>query len=67
MIGEVGLGGEVRSVQRIESRLREAQLMGFKKAILPKRDIEGLSKEGIEELELRGIERVEEAINAALN
>jgi len=67
VIGEVGLGGEVRSVQRIESRLREAQLMGFKKAILPKRDIEGLSKEGIEELELRGIERVEEAINAALN
>lgn len=67
VIGEVGLGGEVRSVQRIESRLKEAYLMGFRRAILPKRDVEGVSKEGFEDLELKGVERVEEAINFALN
>jgi DNA repair protein RadA/Sms len=67
VIGEVGLGGEVRSVQRIESRLREAHLMGFKRAVMPKRDIEGLTLDGIEDLELKGVERVEEAISAALN
>jgi DNA repair protein RadA/Sms len=67
VIGEVGLGGEVRSVQRIESRLREAHLMGFKRAVMPKRDIDGLTLDGIEDLQLKGVERVEEAINAALN
>lgn len=35
-IGEVGLGGEVRSVGNIEKRIKEAQKIGFKKVILPK-------------------------------
>ena len=32
-IGEIGLTGEVRSVSRIEERLREAAAMGFKRCI----------------------------------
>jgi DNA repair protein RadA/Sms len=36
LIGEVGLGGEVRSVSHIESRIKEAEKMGFKTAIIPK-------------------------------
>ena len=36
IIGEVGLGGELRSVSHIESRLSEAEKMGFTKAIIPK-------------------------------
>lgn len=35
-IGEVGLGGEIRAVNRIEQRLNEIQKMGFKKALIPK-------------------------------
>jgi len=35
-IGEVGLGGELRSVQRIGERLKEAERLGFQKAIIPK-------------------------------
>ena len=35
-IGEVGLGGEVRSVTFLETRLREALRIGFIKAIVPK-------------------------------
>ena len=35
-IGEVGLAGEVRSVQNIALRLKEASKLGFKKAITPK-------------------------------
>ena len=34
-IGEVGLGGEVRPVSFVESRLKEAEKMGFKQAYLP--------------------------------
>jgi len=37
--GEVGLGGEVRRVGRMDARLREAQRLGFRRVLLP----EGLS------------------------
>ncbi len=33
--GEVGLGGEIRSVLNVDLRLREAQRLGFKKVIVP--------------------------------
>jgi DNA repair protein RadA/Sms len=36
VIGEVGLGGEIRSVFGILPRLKEAEKMGFKQAIVPK-------------------------------
>lgn len=35
-IGEVGLGGELRSVSQLEKRLSEASKLGFKTAIVPK-------------------------------
>jgi len=62
VIGEVGLGGEVRSVPRIESRIKEAINMGFTSCLLPKRNLKGLAKELTEKISLRGIEYVEEAI-----
>lgn len=34
VLGEVGLGGEVRSVNRLEARLMEAQQLGFKRAVI---------------------------------
>ncbi len=36
LIGEVGLGGQVRQVSQLELRLREAAKLGFKRAIIPK-------------------------------
>ena len=35
VFGEVGLGGEVRGVPRMEARLREAARMGFRYALVP--------------------------------
>ena len=35
-IGEVGLSGEVRNVNQMEKRIKEAQKLGFKKIITPK-------------------------------
>ncbi|MCT7983574.1 DNA repair protein RadA [Laspinema sp. A4] len=35
IIGEVGLGGQVRPVSQLELRLREAAKLGFKRAIVP--------------------------------
>jgi len=36
IIGEVGLGGQVRAVSQLELRLKEAAKLGFKQAIIPK-------------------------------
>ncbi len=63
VLGEVGLGGEVRPVSRTETRLKEAHLLGFKRAILPKKGLKQMETYG---LELNGVERLEEAIDAVL-
>ena len=41
IIGEVGLGGQVRPVSQLELRLREAAKLGFRRAIVPKRQMPG--------------------------
>jgi DNA repair protein RadA/Sms len=64
VMGEVGLGGEVRSIPRVEQRLKEAINMGFKRCILPKRNLKGLSSK---EIYLIGVERVEDAISELLS
>ncbi|CAG0941722.1 partial DNA repair protein RadA, partial [Candidatus Brocadiaceae bacterium] len=52
-VGEVGLGGEVRSVSQIEIRLKEAQRLGFKRAVIPKDNAKGIGEElGIELIEV---------------
>ncbi|TDE18644.1 DNA repair protein RadA [Dyadobacter psychrotolerans] len=42
---EVGLGGEVRAVNRIESRITEAEKLGFKKIYISKYNSKGLDLE----------------------
>ena len=37
--GEVGLAGEIRAVMGIEMRIKEAEKMGFKRAIVPKTNL----------------------------
>jgi len=47
--GEIGLSGEIRSVQRIEQRIAEAERLGFKKFFVSKYSkIENLKKTKIE-------------------
>ncbi|WP_430607042.1 DNA repair protein RadA [Enterococcus sp. AZ170] len=48
-IGEIGLTGEIRRVNSIEQRVREAQKLGFIKIYLPKNNLGGWTPpEGIE-------------------
>ena len=63
LIGEIGLAGELRMPSQMQARLREAQKLGFKTAIVPKalRKGEGYPK-GIEIVEVRS---VDQALNAA--
>lgn len=66
-IGEIGLGGEVRSVSQIEKRVQEAVKLGFNQIILPRNNLKTLTRlpEG-GTTELVGVERVEEAIEVLL-
>ncbi len=49
VIGEVGLGGEVRSVNHIEKRIQEAAKLGFKKIIIPSNNLKSIkTKNSIE-------------------
>ncbi len=40
VFGEVGLGGEVRGVPRLEARLHEAARLGFRHAIVPRSNLQ---------------------------
>ncbi|MCB1149778.1 MAG: DNA repair protein RadA, partial [Chlamydiia bacterium] len=65
LIGEVGLSGELRSVPRLDARLKEAKQMGFKRCVVPEYHIESFkgSDPGIE---LIGASMVDEAMRALL-
>ncbi len=41
VLGEVGLGGEVRSVPKLAERLKEAEKLGFTRAIIPDAKVSG--------------------------
>ena len=62
VVGEVGLGGEVRGVSRIETRLKEAIHMGFQTCILPQRNLKGLSPQLTEKIRLIEVDLVDRAI-----
>ena len=61
LIGEVGLTGEVRSVNLIEKRLKEVEKLGFKKCIIPESN-KKLLKENYK-LDIIGVKNINEAIN----
>jgi DNA repair protein RadA/Sms len=60
--GEVGLSGEVRSVNMVEQRIREAEKLGFETVILPKSSMKGLRQTEIG-IQLIGVETIAEAVD----
>jgi DNA repair protein RadA/Sms len=65
LIAEIGLAGELRMPGQMQARLREAQKLGFKTAIVPKALRKGEPyPKGIEIIEVRSIQQ---ALDAALS
>ena len=63
-VGEVGLTGEIRRVNRIESRVGEAAKLGFKRIFIPKNNLQGWDiPTGIEVI---GVATLKEALQLAL-
>lgn len=63
-IGEIGLTGEVRSVADIEGRLKEAKKLGFKRAIVPKNNLNGITKP--RDIQIVGVATLSEALKITL-
>ena len=65
LIAEIGLAGELRMPGQMQARVREAQKLGFRTAIVPKAIRKGEPyPKGIEIIEVRSIQQ---ALEAALN
>ncbi|HET6566554.1 MAG TPA: DNA repair protein RadA [Rhodothermales bacterium] len=64
LIGEVGLGGEIRTVSQLDARLKEAAKLGFERAIVPKNNLKGCTPpHGIE---ATGVERLHQVLDLVL-
>ena len=62
MVGEVGLGGEIRPVTHVDRRIQEAAKLGFTRAIFPEYNRKGL--EIAAEIELVGVSDVYDSLSA---
>ncbi|MFM2155838.1 MAG: repair protein RadA [Bacteroidota bacterium] len=60
--GEVGLTGEIRPVNRIETRIKEAARLGFKKIFVSRYNLQGLDLKSEKSIEVIGVGRVDEVL-----
>ena len=60
IMGEVGLTGEVRRINMIEKRLKEAEKLGFKRCIIPENNKKHLEEKF--KMELIGVKNIGEAL-----
>jgi DNA repair protein RadA/Sms len=62
---EVGLGGEVRAVNRIENRISEAEKLGFKEIYVSKYSVKGVDLKGFK-IKVRTVARLDELFQSLL-
>lgn len=65
VFGEIGLAGEIRTVNNCEQRIKESERLGFKRCIIPRQNIKGLSKASFTDIEVIGVRNVREAFEVA--
>ena len=61
-LGEIGLTGDLRSVQNSEKIVREAARMGFERIILPKKNADRLTELDLKGMRLTGVKHIIDAI-----
>lgn len=64
LIGEVGLGGEIRGVSRLETRLKECAKLGFERVIVPSKSLQGFVLPS--NIEIIGVQTVSEVLELLL-
>jgi len=66
VVGEVGLGGEVRAISQIARRVAEAAKLGFRRVLLPRANLAELDAQGAPDVALTGVDRIAEALDLVL-
>ena len=64
VVGEVGLGGEVRSVSHIDKRIQEAEKLGFGNILIPKNNLKTVKIKT--KISIIAVENVKDAIESVL-
>src|SRR3972149_144168 len=64
IMGEVGLGGEVRGISQVERRIKEGEKLGFKRCVIPENNFRNL-KENFK-IEVSGVRNLKEALSTLL-
>ncbi len=67
VFGEIGLGGEVRSVSHVRERVKEGARLGFEKCIIPKQSFSSLSRSENYGIQIIGVRTLEQAFRAVNN
>ena len=65
MIGEIGLGGEIRPVSQVERRIGEAEKLGFKEMVIPRANMKSLKKQG--QIKIHPVEKLGQAVEMLMN
>jgi DNA repair protein RadA/Sms len=60
IFGEIGLGGEVRPAMYPQMRLKEASMLGFRRAIVPAQTISDLPANAMELCLVRNLQEAQE-------
>jgi Predicted ATP-dependent serine protease len=60
----VGLGGEIRTVSRVEPRLKEAAKLGFDRAVVPENNLDRIA--GDYDIDVTGAQQLKEVVDVVL-
>lgn len=63
-VGEIGLGGEVRSVGNIDKRIQESEKLGFRKIIIPSTNYKEVNEK--KEIKIIPVENLNEVISLTI-
>lgn len=65
--GEIGLAGEIRSVNACAQRVREAARLGFSRCVIPKHNLKNITTELHDQIEVIGVRTIREAFEGVCN
>ena len=63
IFGEIGLAGEIRAVNNINSRIQEAERLGFKRCVMPYHSVKNYGSKNYS-IEIIGVKNIREAFDA---
>ena len=66
IFGEIGLAGEIRAVNNINSRVSEAERLGFKRCVIPYYSVKNMTNKNYG-IEIIGVKNIREAFDACSN